>query len=91
MSLRFFSSLIINTKPINLCVNCIHYMNHKYIDPYDEIYSYKHKLGNCALFGKLHLVTGEIEYDAALECRLNELKCGKKGLFYIQKNKDVVK
>jgi hypothetical protein len=66
-------------------------MNYKYTDPYDEIYSYKAKLGNCALFGKQHLVTGEIEYDNALECRLNELKCGKNGLFYIQKDKDLVK
>jgi hypothetical protein len=63
-------------------------MNYKYTDPYDEIYFNKSKLGNCALFGKQNLVTGEIEYDTALECRLNELKCGKKGLFYIQKDKD---
>lgn len=91
MSLRFFSSLITNSKPTNVCINCLHYMNYKYTDPFDEIYSNKSRSGNCALFGKLHLVTGEIEYDSALECRLNELKCGKKGLFYIQKNKDVVK
>ena len=91
MSLRFFSSLITNTKPTNICINCVHYMKYKYTYPYDELYSYNSKSGNCALFGKLHLVTGEIEYDTALECRLNELKCGKKGLFYIQKDKDLVK
>lgn len=88
MSLRFFSSLITNTKPTNLCVNCVHYINYKYFYPQDEIYDHKTKLGNCALFGKIHLVTGEIVYDTALECRLNELKCGKKGVFYIQKDKD---
>jgi hypothetical protein len=65
-------------------------MEHKYTNPYDEIYSNNSKSGNCALFGKLHLVTGEIEYDSALECRLNELKCGKKGLFYTQKHKDII-
>ena len=91
MSLRFFSSFIINTKPTNLCVNCIHYIKYKYPYPEDEFYDSKTKSGNCALFGKLHLVTGEIEYDGALESRLNELKCGKKGLFYIQKDKDLVK
>jgi hypothetical protein len=91
MSLRFFSSLITNTKPINPCVNCLHYIKYKYFYPEDEIYDHKTKLGNCALFGKPHLVTGEIEYDSALECRLNKLKCGKNGLFFIQKDKDVVK
>jgi hypothetical protein len=91
MSIRFFSSLITNTKSTNLCVNCLHYINYKYFYPEDEIYDHKTKLGNCALFGKLHLVTGEIEYDNALDCRLNKLKCGKKGLFYIQKDKALVK
>ena len=86
MSLRFFTTIIIK-KPTNLCVNCIHYIKYKYFYPEDEMYDYKTKLGNCALFGKLHLVTGEIEYDGALDCRLNEMKCGKKGLFYIQKDK----
>lgn len=93
MSLRFFTTIIIK-KPINLCVNCVYYMNYRYTNPYDEydeIYSNKSKSGNCALFGKQNLVTGEIDYDTALECRLNELKCGKKGLFYIQKDKDLVK
>ena len=87
MSLRFFSTFIIK-KPINLCVNCLHYMEYKFLYPHDELYSYKSKIGNCALFGKQHLVTGEIEYDNALECRTNELKCGKKAQFYIQKHKD---
>jgi hypothetical protein len=91
MSLRFFSSFIINTKPINLCVNCIHYIKYKYAYPEDELYDSKTKLGNCSLFGKLHLVTGEIEYDSALKCRLNKIKCGKKGQFYIQNhNKDII-
>lgn len=87
MSLRFFTTIIIK-KPINLCVNCVYYMKYKYTDPFDEIYSNNSRSGNCALFGKQHLVTGEIEYDGALDCRLNELKCGKKGQFFIQKDKD---
>jgi hypothetical protein len=63
-------------------------MEYKFLYPHDELYSYKSKIGNCALFGKQQLVTGEIEYDNALECRTNELKCGKKAQFYIQKHKD---
>ena len=90
MRLRFFTTIIIK-KPINLCVNCVYYMNYKYAYPEDEMYNRKHKLGNCALFGKQHLVTGEIEYDNALECRLNDLKCGKNGQFFIQKDKDTIK
>jgi len=90
MSLRFFTTIIIK-KPINLCVNCVHYMKYKYDYPHDELYAYKTKIGNCALFGKQHLVTGEIDYDNALECRLNELKCGKNGQFFIQKDKDTIK
>ncbi len=87
MSLRFFSSLIKNNNPTNLCVNCVHYMQYKYDYPHDELYAYKTKIGNCALFGKKHLVTGEIDYENAFECRINESKCGKKGQFYIQKDK----
>ena len=90
MSLRFFTTLVIK-KPINLCVNCVHYMKYKYDYPHDELYAYKTKIGTCALFGKQHLVTGEIDYDNALECRLNELKCGKNGQFFIQKDKDTIK
>jgi hypothetical protein len=83
MSLRLFSSFIIKTK--NPCISCVNYVKYKYTYPEDEMYDSKTRSGNCSLFGKQHFVTGEIEYDNALECRTNELKCGKKGVFYIQK------
>jgi hypothetical protein len=28
------------------------------------------------------LVTGQIEYDSALLCRIDETKCGKKGKYF---------
>ena len=34
------------------------------------------------LFGKENLVTGQIEYDYALLCRLDERQCGKKGKYF---------
>ena len=39
-------------------------------------------LGNCHLFGTESLVTGQIEYDSALLCRIDETKCGKKGKYF---------
>ena len=80
MSLRLFSSFVIKTK--NPCINCVNYIKYKYRNPYDEIYDTNPILGNCHLFGKESLVTGQIEYDKALLCRIDETKCGKKGKYY---------
>jgi len=80
MSLRLFSSFVVKTK--NPCVNCINYIKYKYRNPYDEIYDTNPILGNCHLFGTKSLVTGQIEYDSALLCRIDETKCGKKGKYF---------
>ena len=80
MSLRLFSSFVVKTK--NPCINCVNYIKYKYRNPYDEIYDTKSILGNCRLFGKENLVTGQIEYDNALLCRIDETKCGKKGKYF---------
>jgi hypothetical protein len=80
MSLRLFSSFIIKTK--NPCINCINYIKYKYSNPYDEIYDTNPISGNCRLFGKENLVTGQIEYDYALLCRIDETQCGKKGKYF---------
>jgi hypothetical protein len=84
MSLRLFSSFIIKTKVP--CVNCNNYIKYKYANLYDDIYDGIYdgstKLGNCSIFGKQNLVTGQIEYDEALACRLNESKCGKDARHY---------
>lgn len=80
MSLRLFSSFIIKTK--NPCVNCINYIKYKYTNPYDEIYDTNLILGKCSIFGKENLVTGQIEYENALVCRIDESLCGKKGKYF---------
>ena len=80
MSVRLFSSFIVKTK--NPCINCINYIKYKYRNPYDEIYDTNPILGTCRLFGKENLVTGQLEYDKALLCRLDETQCGEKGKYF---------
>lgn len=85
MSLRLLSSVSFIIKTQKPCINCVHYVKHKYTYPEDELYSSKNSIGCCAIFGKQHFVTGEIEYDNALSCRTNEQKCGKNGVFFTKK------
>ena len=80
MSLRLFSSFIIKTP--NPCINCINYIKYKYNNPYDEIYARKTVVGDCSIFGKQNLVTGEIEHEDALVCRTDYSKCGKEGKYF---------
>ena len=80
MSLRLLSSFIIKNK--NPCINCIHYVKYKYKNPYDELYETNPISGKCSLFGEENLVTGVIEYESALICRINDSQCGKEGRFY---------
>ena len=85
--LRSFSFIVKTQKP---CINCVHYIKYKYNYPEDELYDFKTRTGNCAVFGKQHLVTGIIDYDDALSCRTNEQKCGKNGTFFIKEIKPIV-
>jgi len=80
MSVRFFSEVISKIKrPI--CVECVHYIEYKHSNPYDELYD-GYKLGKCSKFGEQNLVTGRIEYENAYDCRKVFLKCGEKGYHY---------
>ena len=75
-------SFIRNAK--NPCIKCVNYVKfHKHHrDTYDD---YEQKIGICRLFGKQHLVTGEIIYEDALACRINTSKCGEEGLYFTSK------
>ena len=86
MSLRLFSTFVKNIKnPI--CVNCMNFMEQKFINPYDEIYGNNNTtFGKCSKFGTQNLVTGDIEYDNALHCRKYDHKCGETGKYFIPKN-----
>ena len=87
MSLRLFSFFIKKTKrPI--CVECAHYIEYKHDYPYYELYD-KSRTGSCYKFGSQNLVTGDIEYEGALECRKNSFKCDETGVYYKAKNKSL--
>ena len=78
-------NLIRNTK-LPICSNCLHFIEHTNNYPYDPKPS-DEQYGRCKKFGEINLVTGEIQYDLAKNCRLNDNKCGKIGLEYINKIK----
>ena len=80
MRMNLITPFIKKTK--NHCINCINYIKYQYTDPYDEIYNIKTKIGNCYMFGKENLVTGEIEYENAMVCRMDKTKCGNDGNYY---------
>jgi hypothetical protein len=66
----------------SICINCVNYIEHKYKNPYDEIYS-TFTMGKCARFGSQNLVTGTMDYEFADVCRKDKTKCGPKGLHFI--------
>ena len=62
------SSMITNMD-LPSCINC------KFFKP--SLYSdYESSLGKCEKFGTKNIITDEIVYDFADECRNNEKKCG---------------
>ena len=84
--LRAFSSnkpFIRNTK-FPACNNCLYFIEHKNNYPYDPTPDDK-KYGKCKKFGEINLITGIIDYDYAMDCRLNSEKCGKTGSEYKEK------
>lgn len=67
-------------KDVNLpvCVNCLHFIEHKTNYPYDPLPDNK-SFGRCKKFGYKDIITGEFNYDFAYLCRNNEKKCGLSG------------
>ena len=68
---------LIKNSDTPICLNCLHFIRptKEYRDDY-ELY------GRCEKFGKMNLITGEIEYDIAINCRLDDEKCGSLGKEY---------
>ena len=81
MSATFMRSFIRNTQ--NPCIRCVHYLKFHVHNRDTDI---EQKIGICHLFGKQHLVTGEIIYEDALACRINDSKCGQEGRYFTSKN-----
>ena len=71
-TLEFF----IRNKDLPICSKCLHFIEHTNNYPYDPVPNNK-EYGRCKKFGEKNLITGEIEYELAKDCRLNANKCGK--------------
>ena len=77
---------IIRNTALPICLNCLHFIEHTNNYPYDPIPS-NEKYGRCKKFGEVNMVSGVIEYDLAINCRLNDSKCGKFGSEFNEKTK----
>ena len=78
--MNLFTSFLKTQKPF--CIHCVHYIKNKY--PYIKLYDAE--IGICSIFGQKNILTGKMEYEDILTCRLNQSKCGVKGRFYKQKH-----
>ena len=75
----------IRNRELPICSNCLYFIQHsKNYPPYDTTPSNK-EYGRCNKFGEVNLITGDIEYDLAQNCRLNVSKCGNYGSEYTKK------
>lgn len=74
----------IRNKELPVCLNCLHFIQHENNYPYDPLPNDKTH-GRCKKFGEVNIITGLIEYDFAKHCRDDNLKCGKTGSEYMQK------
>ena len=63
-----------------ICKTCIHFLTEKRPTGSEEF-------GKCKLFGEKNILTGEIKYDYAELCRLNNNKCNITGNYYESTNK----
>ena len=74
--------VFIKHSDLPICLHCLYFtrpteLQKEYRDDY-ELY------GRCKKFGKLNLITNEIEYDVARNCRLDDEKCGYIGTGYTE-------
>ena len=67
----------IRNKELPICSNCVHFIEYTNNNPFD---SYR-----CKKFGEMDVITGEIKYDLAAVCRLDDDMCGEEGDQYTAK------
>lgn len=73
--------LFIRNIELPLCINCLHFIEHKNNYPYDSLPD-DEQYGRCKKFGEINFITGSIKYDLVEICRNDINKCGKNGLEY---------
>ena len=76
--------VFIKNSEVPICLNCVHFirpaeLQKEYRDDYE-------RYGRCKKFGKMNLITGEIEYDIARHCRLDDEICGYIGTEFSKKD-----
>lgn len=79
-------TILIRNRALPICSNCLHFIEHTNNYPYDPTPS-NEKYGRCKKFGEVDMVSGVIEYDLAINCRLNDSKCGHFGSEFNEKIK----
>ena len=72
-------TLFIRGKHLPACINCKHFQK-TILGAFT---------GKCTLFGEKDVVTDEIKYKDARDCRLDEEKCGLDAIHF--KNSDLIK
>lgn len=60
------------------CKNCVHFR------PYSRLLDYGDDRGRCSLFGEKNIVSDEVVYTPASNCRNNETLCGPQGGLFRQ-------
>ena len=72
--------VFIKNSDLPICLNCVHFIRpfRPTTNGRDDYEFY----GTCKKFGRMNLITGEIEYDFARHCRLDDEKCGLDGTEY---------
>ena len=58
------------------CINCVHFIKY---DNNNHL-----NLGRCSQFGKKDIISGEIIYDFASSCRIDNKLCGETGKYYVE-------
>ena len=74
-------NFIRNTE-LPICSKCVYFIEHTNNYPYDPL-PCNFQYGTCKKFGEVNLITGQIDYDLARNCRFNASKCGNLGSEYI--------
>ena len=68
--------VFIKNSDLPICLHCVHFIRPAKQDQDYELY------GRCKKFGKMNLITGEVDYSLARHCRSDDETCGYIGIGY---------
>ena len=70
-----------------ICGNCVNYRHFIPIQRTRRIYDFEYSnMGVCMKFGEKNMITGEIKYDSAIDCRNDKSKCTKHARYFTPLN-----